>query len=193
MIMRKPMVVVAAVVCALALVLPGCRSSGAVGTTASAGTAGTTESAGTAVAADLYPVAVGGKWGYIGKTGAIKIQPQFDRALDFSDGLALVLMEEGDVQKWGYVDTSGAVVIQPQFDTAWPFSERLAAVGKGSADDALYGFIDKTGKVVIALPQNQQPIGSFSGGVVGVRDSTTNDFAPAAYIDVTGKVVWQAE
>jgi hypothetical protein len=131
--------------------------------------------------------------GYIDKTGKVVIEPQFDRALNFSEGLAAVRAGENGILKWGYVDKTGAWVIQPQFDAAWPFSEGLAAVATGSGDSARWSFIDKTGKVAIALPQNQGPAGLFSGGVAGVWDSTTNNYGPAAYIDTTGKVIWQGQ
>lgn len=54
----------------------------------------------------------------------IAIQPQFDAAGSFSEGLASV--KTGD--KDGFIDKSGNVVIQPQFDAAWSFSEGLASV-----------------------------------------------------------------
>jgi hypothetical protein len=111
--------------------------------------------------------------------------------LSFSEGLAAVKVGENGVPKWGYVDATGAWIIQPQFDAASPFSEGLAAVATGSGENTRLSFIDKTGKVAIALQQNQDPLDLFSGGVVGVRDSTTNDTGPAEYIDTTGRVIWQ--
>src|SRR3990172_11387560 len=37
---------------------------------------------------ELFPIEVDGRFGYINKSGQIVIKPQFDRAQDFSDGLA---------------------------------------------------------------------------------------------------------
>ena len=47
------------------------------------------------------------RWGYIDKTGKIVINPQFDEAGTFSDGLAVVRL--GD--KFGYIDTSGKIAV----------------------------------------------------------------------------------
>jgi hypothetical protein len=48
-------------------------------------------------------VDVGGKWGYIDRTGKYVVNPQFDSADPFSEGLATVKLGS----KWGYVDESG--------------------------------------------------------------------------------------
>jgi hypothetical protein len=130
-------------------------------------------------------------FGYIDQMGKVVIQPQFDAAFSFSEGLAVAEVSPNGVSRWGYIDKTGTWVIEPQFDIAAPFSEGLAAVVTGSGNSARWSFIDRTGKVAIALQENQQPLGSFSGGVAGVRDSTTNDPVPAEYIDITGKVIWQ--
>src|ERR1039458_2518472 len=74
----------------------------------------------------LYPVVVNGRWGFANKSGETVINPQFDRAEVFAEGLAPVRMG-----RWGYVDASGKVVINPQFDKADVFSEGLAAVKLG--------------------------------------------------------------
>jgi hypothetical protein len=52
------------------------------------------------------------------------IEPQFDRADSFSQGLARVKIDG----KWGYIDKTGKLVIQPQFDEADAFSEGLALI-----------------------------------------------------------------
>lgn len=69
------------------------------------------------------------KWGFIGRTGKVLIEPQFKRAYDFSEGLASVKFKEKE--KWGYIDKTGKVVIEPKFDWAPRFSEGLARVGVG--------------------------------------------------------------
>ena len=129
--------------------------------------------------------------GYINQTGKVVIEPQFAHVHSFSEGLAAAEVSQNGALKWGYIDKTGAWVIQPQFDGASFFSEGLAPVATGSGDSTRWSFIDKTGKVAIALPQNQVPVGLFSGGVAGIRDSTANDTGPAEYIDTTGKVIWQ--
>ncbi len=54
----------------------------------------------------LFCVNVNGKYGYIDKTGKYVINPQFDYAGSFSEGLAVV--EIGG--KWGYIDKTGKFI-----------------------------------------------------------------------------------
>ena len=128
---------------------------------------------------DWYPS--GGKWGYIDKTGKFVIEPRFDGAEDFSEGLAPVKL--GD--KWGYIDKTGKLVIKRQFDYTGAFSEGLAlveVVDKTVGPE--FGYIGKTGKYAI----NQQfgDAFGFSGGLAWVRIDDKR-----GYIDNTGKYVWE--
>ena len=54
----------------------------------------------------LHPVRVDGLWGFIDETGAMMIQPAWDKASSFRDGLALV-EKDG---KLAYIDHDGAAV-----------------------------------------------------------------------------------
>lgn len=90
----------------------------------------------------LQPVRIGEKCGYIDQNNRVIIQPKFDEAYTFSEGLACV---QFDNKKYGYIDLNGRVAIQAQFNEAWSFSEGLAAV----KIENKYGYIDKTGNMVI--------------------------------------------
>ena len=187
---RLIIILTAGLLCGCVLVA-GCNSSDAAVTTSTTGTAVTT---GTAITtgmvvttgtAQLYPVVVDGKWGFIDNTGAIKIEPQFAgiRRLDgeggligFCEGLVAVrLVENGP---WGYIDTSGRMVIEPQFDLAQWFSEGLAVVRNAAG----WYFIDKTG--AWAVEPRFDDAHSFSEGLAIVWE---ND--QCGYIDKTGTVV----
>ena len=70
----------------------------------------------------LYPIEWYGKGGYIDKTGRIIVNPQFDIAYFFSEGIGLfstALSSEVDgqavkiPQKSGYIDRSGNYVWRP--------------------------------------------------------------------------------
>jgi hypothetical protein len=87
-------------------------------------------------------VRAGMKWGYIDKSGAFLVQPQYLDALPFSEGLAAVMVGV----RWGFIDHSGKLVIAPQFMEAKEFSEGRAAVYVG---DQGWGYIDRSGKSVI--------------------------------------------
>ena len=78
-------------------------------------------------------------------TGKYTINPQFQQALSFSDGLAAVMQDD----RWGYVDTTGNFSISPQFDKAYGFVNGIALVGFGDLGSIKWGFIDKTGKLLL--------------------------------------------
>ena len=94
----------------------------------------------------LFIVQVEGKMAYIDRTGAVKIQTEFDRVYDYSEGLAQVVVGSIIDSKHGYIDRTGKVVIDLQIDVAGPFRDGLAFVKIG--DRA--GWIDKSGMPVIA-------------------------------------------
>jgi WG containing repeat len=120
------------------------------------------------------------KYGFIDKAyDAFKndkfvIEPQFEDAYNFCEGLAPVKING----KWGYIDKTGKFAIKPQFDSAQPFSEGLAGVRIGQQ----WGYINKTGKFVVG-PQFEF-VSCFSDGmgriVVGGRKG---------FVDKTGKIV----
>ncbi|EMO74091.1 hypothetical protein LEP1GSC127_0156 [Leptospira kirschneri str. 200801925] len=65
------------------------------------------------------------------------IQPQFESASDFSEGLASVRI----IDRWGFINRSGQIVIKPQFQFPASFSDGIAAVTKNRIDF----YIDKNG------------------------------------------------
>ncbi len=82
-----------------------------------------------------------GKWGYKDWKGNVLIQPVFQEAFQFSEGLACVEKDE----KLGFIDTKGEVVIDYQFDAACSFSEGVAV----ATINEKTGYIDKEGQWVI--------------------------------------------
>jgi lysophospholipase L1-like esterase len=118
---------------------------------------------------------VGGKWGFIDPTGAMVIQPQYDDAWWFSEGLAPVRVG----LKWGYVDTKGELKIAPAYDAAFAFSEGLAVVRNGSKDS----YIDKKGKA--PFPTAYDHAWQFIDGRAQIGDA-----GKRGLIDRAGKKVW---
>ncbi len=57
----------------------------------------------------------GGKWGYIDRTGEIKIPPQFGEAAQFNEGLAFVAGDIGHKEAWGFIDAQGLYKINPKY------------------------------------------------------------------------------
>lgn len=141
----------------------------------------------------LFPVKQNNKWGYIDNTGKIIIEPQFQFADKFSEGLALV--DIGN-RKMGYIDHSGQFVINPQFGDAGKFSEGLAFVLVDHNVDGRVerkaAYIDKTGKIILEPPQLIGGL-NFHDGLASVRmgtgDKSTNSKDKFGYIDKSGKQV----
>lgn len=123
-------------------------------------------------------VYVGGKYGYIGTNGKIKIDALYTDAGDFIDGLARVrsgsqeffINTKGDqksdsyekvrdfsegyaaVKKndlWGFINDKGDVSIETRFDNVTDFYCGYALVKSGLS----YGVIDTSGKLVIPLAE----------------------------------------
>ena len=59
----------------------------------------------------LAAVMVGKEWGYIDKTGAFVVKPQFSTAKSFHNGLARVFYKDG---RNGYIDRTGKFVWGPK-------------------------------------------------------------------------------
>jgi hypothetical protein len=133
----------------------------------------------------LFPILKGGKWGYMDGKGRVAIEPQYQAAWDFHEGLACVAVKA----LRGYIDPTGAMVIKPQFGWAGNFSGGLAFVNlhKGMYGEHVEwyravtgtGFCDKTGKVVIRLGYNMRAA-DFSEGVA---------LSGKGFIDPAGKAV----
>jgi hypothetical protein len=143
-----------------------------------------------------------GKYGYIDRTGKMVIAPQFDWALEFSEGLAKIVIANRD----GFIDKSGRIVIVPSFDNALRFHDGVSIVATHYGSKGV-GVIDATGRMItsgldgaaefseglalfqIVDPQEagNQSIGSFSMIQNGADYVTPK--GRFGYIDKTGKVV----
>ena len=145
---------------------------------------------------DTEPLEQTFKYGYIGETGQMVINPMFESAEKFSEGLAGVCVGHGcyytppadkpkEEQKWGFIDKTGAMIIPPQFAYVKVFHEGLAAVSVGDK----WGYIDKTGKFVVN-PQ-YDTVDEFENGVAEVGLKSTTEKYQYGYIDRTGKYIWQ--
>jgi len=94
------------------------------------------------------------KFGFFDRKGRVIIEPRFDFALPFHDGLAAVCSGckeelEGEHRSvkggvWGYIDRRGAVVFPPRCEEAGNFANGRARV-KCNGEES---FIDVKGKVI---------------------------------------------
>lgn len=89
----------------------------------------------------------GGKYGYINKKGDFVIEPKFESAFSFSEGLAGAKNEDTGC---GYIDKFGNWVIKPQFYWVWEFQEGFAMVAPNGNRDSREktGYIDRNGNYI---------------------------------------------
>ena len=135
------------------------------------------------------------------------IEPQFDDAREFRDGMAAVKIkdkwrfidmkgnfinshsyddiEDSDYgvafvqinEKWGLINNKGKTVIKPMFDYVWDFYDDMARVKMKDK----YGFVDTSGKIIVK-PQYEDAH-NFSEGLAVVE--TERGYG---YIDTFGKM-----
>ncbi len=135
------------------------------------------------------------KTGFIDKTGKFVIEPKFDDAAPFAEGLARVMVEEDGEEKVGFIDHSGQFVIPPTFNTdadfrrnSYDFSEGLASLTEGLnptiTEEAKFVYLDKKGTIVLFT--NFFGAGPFRDGIALVYD---DERKKCGYIDKSGKVI----
>lgn len=160
---------------------------------------------------DLIPVEIDGKWGYINTKGEYQINPQFESAEYFSDGLARVVSGG----KVGYINTKGQYAINAQYEDGTSFEDGVAFVVTSNSypicintkgkevftmknttscfrfSDGVAAFIDKSGKYGIVnkdgkviCPARWTDITRFKEGLAAVLDSNK-----VGYIDKSGNMV----
>lgn len=116
------------------------------------------------------------------------IEPQYDHAFPFSEGLAAVVVDG----KIGFIDRNGTMVIEPVFDGRQATSaESGLYVFAGDRalirDKGKYGFIDKKGTVIIepqydrAFPFREGLAAVVTGDKVGYIDRSGNEVIAQRY------------
>ncbi|MCL1866112.1 MAG: WG repeat-containing protein [Oscillospiraceae bacterium] len=113
------------------------------------------------------------------------IPAKYDFILDFSDGLAAVVVKDGYDYKRGFIYKTGEEVIPLIYGSVQYFSEGLAWVSLDSEYPIKYSLIDTSGNEV--LPPTYYMVSPFSDGLSVV--STFMDGYSGTVIDKTGEVV----
>ena len=124
----------------------------------------------------LFPVLLNGEWGYINRDGAMVIEPRFQIAYAFSDGLAAVRED----WRWKYIDDEGEDTFEGAFQEVRPYYEGKAAVRV----DGRWGYVNTNGRFVIN-PRFREAH-PFSGDRAFVR---TIDYRDYQYVDGNGNKI----
>lgn len=129
----------------------------------------------------LIPVKSGDVFGYIDLEGKYVINPQFDSAFPFTDGLALV--KKGDL--FGYIDEKGTYVIAPKYIRASSFTNNVAwTVEKGGAPT----LIDKDGEPLVIL-KDAESVWPYSEGLAKFERAVSDTRSKYGYVNLKGEVV----
>ncbi len=130
----------------------------------------------------------GEKYGYMNEKGEVVIEPVFNDAHEFYEGLAAVQLDNG---KLGYINFDGEVVIETDADayramftmfTGEPecdFSDGIAKIDNGK-------YIDKNGN---SIPNLENGFGMYKCGLIAVSDDEWKE----GYADITGEIIVPCE
>lgn len=86
-----------------------------------------------------------GKYGYVDKAGGTVVEPVFDRADEFVEGFATVMVGG----KWGFLKPDGTYLCEPQFDDLEDFEDGRAYVEVGERQ----GFVNTQGGWLLGLDE----------------------------------------
>jgi len=133
------------------------------------------------------------EWGYINKDGDLIIEPKYNYACDFYEGLAHVgyLSENGYMYKTGYINKDGEHVIEPKYIQIYRFEGNfkndLALVPYEISDtlETKFTFINKEGKEVLGPFDFAY---EFSEGLAYASKNGKN-----YYINEDGEVVFELD
>jgi len=156
---------------------------------------GTSEEQNTArIISACHPFCKNGKWGYVDNQGQVAIEPQFDSAHDFSEGLAAVSNSTDGAQESGYIQSDGKWAFRmPDSDWAFaPFSGGRARFSTSAGRQ--FGYVDPTGRIIVE-PKFDRAM-DFSEGRARVAIGEWIDEFPSprfrgtwGYIDRDGQLV----
>ena len=103
----------------------------------------------------MYPVKVGGKWGYIDKSGKVIVEPQYDNAYGSCQNYAVVKKDSNYL----LVNSKGEDISKGrQFSAGYINDNSLISAFDNRK---LFGYVDSSGKVVI--PFQFDYAGNFYG------------------------------
>jgi hypothetical protein len=132
----------------------------------------------------IYRV-LGGKWGFVDRTGVEVIPLKYDEVRPFVEDMAAVRLKN----KWGFIDKTGTEVTPFKYDEVKDFSKGMAAVKittrQSNIETEKWGFVNKTGDEVV--PCKYDNAESFVEDITPVYHGTNNN--KWAFIDKTNRMV----
>ncbi len=130
---------------------------------------------------ELIPYRKGSKWGFCDSEKNILIEPKYDEAYPFVEGMSLVKLND----KHGFINRTGQEIIEIRYDDANHFSEGLAMA---CLDDS-FGYLDKNGREVIDFDYGKAS--NFSEGLAYADwDNDFNSYG-GLFINKSGEEVFE--
>lgn len=106
-------------------------------------------------------------FGYIDTTGKVVIEPKFDEAKRFSEGLASVNIDG----KMGFINKDGDYIIRPAYAFAQHFQDGHCFVGRATDTyEPIWGVINKSGLLTVNFQYETAKGFEFGIGVVSLDD-----------------------
>jgi len=131
---------------------------------------------------ELIPFSQKGKYGYFDLNGKIAINPQFENASAFRNGLALVSILNNNELKWGFIDNHGKFVINAVYKSATVFQDDLAwVVNENSSPSA----INKDGEVQFTQ-KDASEVRLFSENLAAYSITDSLDSSSWGFVDKSG-------
>jgi hypothetical protein len=131
------------------------------------------------------------KWGFIDKTGTLKVPLMFvNEPQSFSCDRAFVM---GSNNLYGIIDKEGKIIVEPKYQQVFPFENDVAVVSmmdKGYNENFL--IIDINGKVIKDFPKpkkDDDKIAFFSGFKDGLAIVQKGYSMERGFMDTKGKMV----
>lgn len=108
---------------------------------------------------EFCAVKVFGRWGYVDKTGMVKIPLRYLDVRPFKEGLATVRSTNG---RWGIINSFGQIICSPYFDEIGSFSDGMCWVQRNGK----IGFVNRQG--ALSVPYHFRYAEDFTNGVARV-------------------------
>lgn len=131
---------------------------------------------------ELIPFLQKDKYGYFDLEGKIIINPQFENATAFREGLALVSISAENNTKWGFINKDGKFVINAIYKSATVFQEGLAWV---VTDNSAPSVIDKKGEIKFTL-KDANEVKLYSDGLAAYSVVDTINNSRWGFVDKSG-------
>jgi len=105
---------------------------------------------------EFCSVKASGRWGYVDRTGIVKIPLRYFEVRPFQDGVATVMFANG---RWGVINSFGQTICSPYFDEIGSFSDGMCWVQRNGK----IGFVNTEG--ILSVPYRYHYAENFANGV----------------------------